>query len=315
VRAKSLGLRALVLLGAAAAAPASAQQLEPRAYSPSPVGANFFGVGYAHSSGDVVFDPSLPFSDVSAHVNAVAPFYAHTFGLFGRSASFGAVLPYAWGTVEGNVGETFRRATRSGLGDAGLRLACNLIGTPALSPREFAARKPSATLGASLTITAPTGEYDGSKLINLGSNRWAFKPELGYSQPLGRWWLDIYAGVWLFTTNHDFYGGQTRAQDPLAVAQGHVGYTFRPRLWLALNATWYRGGATTVDGIANADRQENSRVGLTLAVPVSRTHSLKFGYAKGTSVRVGSKLDTISVAWQFLWFDKPAASRAPATAP
>ncbi len=305
--AKSLGSSAPFLIALAMAAPAWAQQLEPRAYSPSPVGANFFGVGYANSSGDVVFDPSLSFSDVSANVNAVTPFYAHTFGLFGRSANIGVVLPYAWGSVEGNVGETFRRVTRSGLADAALRFACNLVGGPALSPRDFAAKKPGTTLGASLTITGPTGQYDPSKLINLGTNRWAFKPELGFSQPLGRWWLDLYAGVWFFATNHDFYGGQTRAQAPLAVVQGHVSYAFRPRLWLALDATWYGGGETTVNDVANADRQENSRVGLTLAVPVSGNHSLKFGCARGTSTRVGSKLDTISVAWQFLWFDRPAA--------
>ncbi len=308
MRAKSLGSRALLFLGVAAAAPAWAQQLEPRAYSPAPVGANFFGVGYANSRGDVVFDPSLPFSDVRANVNAIAPFYARTFGLFGRLASVRAVLPYAWGTVEGNVGETFNRVTRSGLGDAALRFGCNVVGNPALSPRDFAARKPGTTLGASLTISGPTGQYDSSKLINIGTNRWAFKPELGLSQPLGKWWLELYAGVWFFTTNRDFYGGQTRAQDPLTVVQGHVSYTFRPRLWLALDGTWYGGGSTTVNDVANADRQENSRVGLTLAVPVARDHGLSFAYAKGTTTRVGSKLDTLSVAWQFLWFDRPDAA-------
>jgi hypothetical protein len=286
-----------------AASTARAQQLEPRAYSPSPVGANFFGVGYANSSGDVVFDPSLPFSNVSANVNAVTPFYVRTFGLAGRTASIGAVLPYAWGTVEGDVGETFHHARRSGLGDIPIRFGCNIVGNPAQAPKEFAAKKPSTMLGATLTVTAPTGEYDPAKLINIGTNRWAFKPELGFSQPLGRWWLDAYVGVWLFTTNHNFFGGQTRAQDPLTVVQAHVSYTFKPRLWLALAGTWYAGGATTVDGVANADRQENSRLGLTLAVPVTQSHSLKFGYARGTSTRVGSKLDTISAAWQMVWFD------------
>jgi len=260
-----LGSIALLLFALATAVPVRGQQLEPRAYSPAPVGANFFGVGYANSSGDVVFDPSLPFSDVNANINAVIPYYARTFGMFGRSASIGAFLPYAWGTVEGNVGETFRQAKRSGLGDAGLRFACNIIGNPALSPREFAAKKPGTIFGASLTITLPTGEYDASKLINIGTNRWAFKPELGFSQPVGRWWFDLYAGAWFFTTNHDFFGSQTREQDPLAVVQAHVSYTFRPRLWLALNGTGYRGGTTTLNGITNADRQDNSRVGLTLA--------------------------------------------------
>jgi len=306
-----LGSRALFLLALATAVPVRAQQLEPRAYSPAPVGANFFGVGYANSSGDVVFDPSLPFTDVSANVNAIAPFYGHTFGLGGRLASIGGALPYAGGTVEGNVGEMFRQAKRSGLGDVALRVKGNIVGTPAMSPREFAARKQGTIFGTSLAITAPTGEYDSSKLINIGTNRWAFKPELGFSQPLGRWWLDVYAGVWFFTTNRDFYGGQTRAQDPLVVLQGHVSYTFRPQLWLALDGTWYAGGSTTINGVANADRQENSRVGFTLAIPVSQTHSLKFGYAKGASTRVGSKLDTISVAWQLLWFDRPPQPDAP----
>jgi hypothetical protein len=315
VRKKYLVASALLLFVVAVVSPAWSQQLEPRAYSPGPVGASFFGVVYTNSSGDVVFDPSLPFSDVSANVNGVSPFYGHTFGLFGRLANVGIALPYAWGSVEGNVGETFNRVTRSGLGDMSLRIACNIVGSPALSPREFAAAKQGTILGTSLAVTAPTGQYDSSKLINIGTNRWSFKPELGFSQPLGRWWLDLYAGAWFFSTNHDFYGGQSKAQDPLLVVQGHVSYTFRPRLWLALDGTWYRGGSTTVDDVANADRQENSRLGLTLAVPVTQSHSLKFGYAKGATTRVGSKLDTISVGWQFVWFDRPAAARATEPSP
>ncbi len=303
-------MRALILFVVAfvAASAAWAQQLEPRAYSPSPVGANFFGVAYANSSGDVVFDPSLPFTNVSANVNSVGAFYAHTFSFVGRMASIGASLPYAWGTVQGDVGETFHRVTRSGLADTALRFTCNIVGGPALSPRDFATRKQGTMLGASLVVTGPTGQYDGSKLINIGTNRWAFKPELGFSQPVGRWWFDLYAGVWFFTTNHDFFGGQTREQDPLAVVQGHVSVTLRPRMWLALDGTWYRGGRTTVDGVKNADRQENSRLGLTYALPVSKTHGLKFAYARGASTRVGSKLDTISVAWQFMWLDRAASS-------
>jgi hypothetical protein len=201
-----------------------------------------------------------------------------------------------------------RRSVRRGARDSGTRV----FGSPATSwgssgplPRRFRREKPGTIFGASLTIIGPTGEYDPSKLINIGTNRWAFKPELGFAQPLGRWWIDAYAGAWFFTTNHDFFGGQTREQDPLTVVQAHVSYTFRPRLWLGLDGTWYAGGSTTINGVGNADRQENSRVGLTLAVPVSKAHSLKFGYARGTTTRVGSKLDTISVAWQFLWFDRP----------
>ncbi|HEX5043501.1 MAG TPA: transporter [Candidatus Polarisedimenticolaceae bacterium] len=284
--------------------PAAAQQLEPRAYSASPVQTTFAGAAYAHSSGDVVFDPSLLFTDVSARIHAVAPFYLRTFGLAGRQASVGVVVPYVWGTVEGNVQEEFRRADRSGFGDLAIRLAVGLTGAPALSPAEFRARTPGTFLGTSLTVTAPTGEYDPAKLVNLGTHRWAFKPELGLSHPIGKWWLEGYAGVWVFTHNDAFFGGQHRAQDPLGVAQAHVIRVLKPGLWAALNGTYYRGGSTTVEGVQNADRQANSRLGATVAVPLRRGQSLKLAAARGTSTRVGSALTTFGVTWQKVWMPR-----------
>jgi len=283
--------------------PAAAQQLEPRAYSAAPVRTTFAGVGYAHSSGDVVFDPSLPFTDVSARIQVVAPFYLRTFGLLGHQASVGVVVPYAWGHVEGNVQEQFRRADRSGFADLAMRLAVGLAGAPALTPGAFRERKPSTFVGASLTVTAPTGEYDPSKLVNLGTNRWAFKPELGLSHPLGKWWIEGYAGVWIFTHNDAFFGGQHREQDPLAVAQAHVVRVFKPGLWAALNGIYYRGGSTTLNGVQNADRQENSRLGATVAIPLVKGQSLKLAAAKGTSTRVGAALTTFGITWQRVWID------------
>lgn len=293
----------LPLLFILAAAQVRAQELEPRAYSPNPVGANYVLAGYVHSSGGVLFDPSLPFSDVEAKLHALAVSYGRTFDLLGRSALVGAVLPYVWGDVSGNVGEDRREASRSGAGDMRMRLSVNLLGGPALTPGEFAARRPGTTLGASLSVVIPTGQYDADRLVNIGSNRWAFKPEVGISQPLGRWQLEAYAGVWLFTTNSSFYGGQRREQDPLTSLQAHVSYTFRQRLWLAANATWYRGGRTSLDGVAKADLQENTRFGLTLSLPVSARQSLKLTWNDGASTRIGGDFTTWGVAWQLLWFD------------
>jgi hypothetical protein len=293
--------------------PAAAQQLEPRAYSPSPVRTTIAGATYAHSSGDVLFDPSLPLTDVSAKFHGVTPFYVRTFALLKRQASVGVAVPYAWGTVEGNVQETFGRADRSGFPDLGVRLAVGLVGAPALSPGEFRARKPSTFFGTSLAVTAPTGEYDPSKLVNLGTNRWAFKPELGVSHPMGKWWIEGYAGVWLFTHNNDFFGGQHRAQDPLYVGQAHVGRGFKPGMWAALNGTYYSGGSTTLDGVQNADRQSNSRIGATVALPLPRGQSLKLAAAKGASTRVGSALTTVGITWQKVWLDASSQNTRPTT--
>ena len=290
-----------MLLGAGGAA--RAQELEARAFSPNPTGANIVVLGYARSAGSIVFDASVPFRDVEARLNAMSLGYVRTFSLLGRSASGALAVPYVWGTIEGNVSETFRSITRSGLADARARLAVNLIGGPALAPREFASRRPATTLGASLTVAVPAGQYDPAKLINIGSNRWSFKPQLGLAHPLGPWNFELNAGTWMFTANDDFFGGHRRTQQPVGALEGHVARTFKPRLWLAASATFYAGGRSTLDGVRNDDLQENSRFGLTLAVPVGRRHSVKAAWASGVTTRVGGDFDAVSLAWQYLWLD------------
>jgi hypothetical protein len=289
------------LLLACSAAPARAQQLEPRAYSAAPVGLNFVGLANLHSSGDVVTDPSAAIQDVSAEVYTTAPYYARTFGLYGHQASVSLAMPYGWATVKGSVFEMQREVTRSGLLDSQLRLAMNLLGGPALTPREFRQRTPRTTLGASLVVNVPTGQYDPAKLVNLGTNRWAWKPELGLSQPVGKWIFELYAGVWLFQTNDNYFGGHVREQDPLAAYQTHIVYTFRPQMWAAADFTYYNGGQTTLNGLPQHDRQGSSRGGLTLALPLTSRQSLKLSWARGVSVRVGSSFETIGLGWQLAW--------------
>ncbi len=289
----------LLLVGSGVA---SAQQLEPRAYSPSPVGTNFVLFPYAYQTGSVITDPSLPIKDVDATVNTLSALYSHTFSFFGRSASAALVLPYVWAKATGEVFEQARTVTRSGQGDMAVRFTTNLIGGPALTFGEFASRTPETTLGASLVVSMPTGQYDGARLVNIGTNRWAFKPELGLSHPLGKWTFEIYAGVWLYTANDDFFGGNRRTQEPLLALQGHVAYTFFPGLWLAVDGTWYSGGRTSVNDLLNADRQSNARFGATLALPLGHGHSIKVAWAKGASVRIGQNFTTYGLTYQYHWF-------------
>lgn len=289
--------------------PLSAQDLEPRAYSASPTGANFAVFGFARSAGGVVFDPSVPVTD--AHADIYSPFFGlgRTFGLFGRQALVTAALPYAFGSAEGKVGPQLQQAsiTRSGLADLRMKFSLNLRGSPALPPREFAKVDHHKILvGASFTVQTPTGQYGSTKLINLGTNRWAFKPEVGVSCPWKKFYFDLYAGSWFFTDNHSFFpGGSVRHQDPLPSLQAHISYTVRPKLWLAFDGTWFTGGATTVDNNPPSGRQNNSRLGATLSLPVTKHQSLKIAYSDGVTARFGTNFNTISVTWQFLWFDHP----------
>jgi hypothetical protein len=301
-------LAAVILVAALAsvstARQADAQDMEPRAYSNSPTGANFLVLGYGHSTGDVLFDATLPLTDVNVNLNAGILGLGRTFGLGGRLALLTAALPYSWGSVEGRVFEDARRVTRSGLVDPRIKLSVNLFGPSAMSPKEFVRAPRSTVVGASLTAVVPVGQYDPTKLINLGSNRWAFKPEVGISHPAGRWDLDAYAGVWLFSENDAFFPGTaTRRQDPIVAIQGHASYSFKPRAWAAFDATWYGGGKATVDNGSPTSRLSNTRFGGTLSWPLGRQQSVKVAYSRGAWTRLGSDFRTLAIAWQFLWVD------------
>jgi len=282
-----------------------AQEIEPRSYSPAPTGVNFLVAVAGNSEGGVLTDPSLPVTDIEAEINALALGYGRTFGLFGRSANFAVALPYVRARATGEIGEQRAAATREGMGDAKLRFAMNLIGGPALSPREFAQREPTTTLGVSLTINVPTGEYMPDKLVNIGTNRWAAKTEFGLSHPVGKWFFEAYAGAWLFADNSEFFGGHHRQQDPLGSVQGHVSYTFKPRMWMACDLVYYEGGRTKVDGGLNRDRQSNTRAGLTFSMPVGQKYALKFNWSRGATTRIGSNFTTVGVALQYAWLDPP----------
>ena len=293
---------AVVCLAVALAAPAlQAQQLEPRAYSNIPVGMNFALLGYTHSRGDVLPDPSLPARDVSAQVDTLVMAYARGLDLWGKSGQISLVAPYSWGTVSGLLEGQPTSVKRSGFGDPVLRLSVNFLGAPALSLKDFASYRQQTVLGASLSVSAPLGQYDPTKVVNIGTNRWAFKPELGVSHALGNWVLEGALAVWLFTDNDQYFGGRIRSQAPLYAAQAHAVYNFRPGLWAALDYTHYTGGRTTVDGVERGDAQQNARWGATLALPVDRHNSIKLYASTGLLARSGTNFDVLGVAWQYRW--------------
>jgi len=293
----------ILLLGTGAL---RAQDLDPRAYAVTPLGTNFVGIGFGRSWGDVTFDPSLPVSDVTARLGAVSLGYYRSLDFFGRSANVRVAFPYGWGHLEGLLQGQFTTLDRYGLIDARAQFTVNLMGAPAMTRPEFRQYRPGMNLFGSFTVIIPDGTYHSDRLINIGSNRWALKPEIAWTQPLGKWTVEAYAGVWFFTTNTSYYpaGMSERSQDPLASYQGHVSYTFRPGLWAAFDATYYSGGQTSVNGLPKNDRQSASRAGLTLNVPIAANQAIKAQFARTTTIRVGGKFNVATLGYSFAWYDK-----------
>ena len=295
---------AAVAIASLYGAQARAQDLEPRAYSAAPVGTNFLIVDYSHSSGNSGVDPSFPIQDLHATIDVVKLGYSHTFDLAGRMASYAMLLPAARGFISGIVSTQNTQVTRSGHGDFGVRVVVNLKGCPALTPAQFARRKPTTVVGASLIVIAPTGAYDSAHFFNVGTNRWSLRPEVGVEQPMGKWFVDGATGVWLYTVNHDFFHGNVLSQNPIPELQVHTGYNFRPGQWLAADANYYGGGKTSLNGTPTSVTFANSRYGLTFAQPFGQGFAAKLAWSKWLGGTFRNKYNTFELALQYRWFDR-----------
>ena len=279
----------------------SAQELEPGAYWPIPRGLNILTTVVGTNWGDVTFDPALPVDDGSARIGSLAFAYARAFGIGGRSANASVALPIMRGRVRGIYLGERAEVSRFGLGDPKLKLAINLYGAPSMAPVEFAKYRQRWLVGVSLTVAPPLGEYNPAVFINLGSNRWSFKPEIGVSRTRGSWILEAMAGVWLFTDNTNFAGGRTREQDPVVITQVHLTRRFTPGMWLAADANFFTGGRTTVNGTANLDLQRNSRIGFTFSKALRRNHAIRASVSRGAYTTIGADFTSIAVGYNYAW--------------
>ncbi len=303
-------IRVLVVALALFLTPAlQGQSLAPRAYLITPVGSNAVTVTSNFYNGAILFDSTSPLTDASGNISLIVPTYYRALDFFGRSANIALGVSYSVGSFEALVVNQRVAAYRSGIGDAAVRFSVNLIGGPAMKLPQFMKWKQKRLLGVSLVMGIPTGQYDPTRLINIGSNRWSFKPEVGFSQRWGKWILDSYVGVWFFTTNPEFFshnsyfpGTRSQTQESIGVIEGHLSYDFKPRLWVSVDGNFWYGGRTSLDGVQNPNTlQKNSRVGATAAVPISKHQSLKFSYARGAYVRYGGDYQAIAFAWQYAW--------------
>lgn len=281
---------------------AGAQSLEPRLYLPLPVGMNAVVASFAHSTGEVVVDQALPITDFRATMNSGTVALVRTFGVFGRSAQLQAILPFVTATAHAVVAGVDTSRALDGQADPVLRLSVNLHGGPARRRAEMAGVHFGTILGASLSVTAPLGEYDHTQRLNIGANRWSVKPELGLIQPLAPGWaLEVYSGVVLFGHNTGYLDTSTVTQQPLWMVQSHLIRLFGRSVWVALDGTLVHGGATLLDGVEQNTFQRNARFGTTVGWAVARRHALKASFSSGIYTRFGGDFNLLALGYQYNW--------------
>jgi len=304
-------LRALFTLAVAIAlllavsTSSAAQELEPGSYQNAPTGVNVGAASVVISRGNVLTDASLPIEGARAEVEVLGLAYVRTLGVFGRAAKFDAQIPVTWANFSGVIlGEDRTRSPR-GLADPRFRLVVNLLGSPALTIPEFAKYRQRFILGVSLQVVPPLGQYDDSRFVNLGSNRWSFRPETGISWGRRRLILEAAGGAWLFTDNGNFVG-RTQTQSPVFFAKGNAILTFRHGIWAALSYGRANGGRVRINDVETNSFQTNDRLGLTSVIPFTRWVAMRVVATSGLSTRSGADFNSVALGVQYTWVKRSA---------
>jgi hypothetical protein len=279
----------------------NAQDVQPRVYTPAPTGVNLLTLGYAFSTGSVLFDKTVPIDNAKGDIHSFNLAYSRSIAVFGMAGRADVVLPFVTGNWKGEVEKSEQSTSRTGFGDPVLRYSLFIFGAPALTRSEFAGFQPKTILGVTLRMQLPLGQYDTNKLLNLGSNRWVFSPQIGIWHVIQNFTFEAYAGVWLFTDNKEFLGTMIQSQNPLYTFQVHVSYLFHNEMWIAVSSRQSLGGAVTNDGGDKLDPETNNRLGFTLNIPIESRYALKLIATTGITATVGNDYNTFAVAGQVVF--------------
>jgi len=253
------GLPALscAVLAAALALPCTAQQLEPRRWGHLPIGTNFAGAGYAYTEADISDAPAFRLENVQMKLNTWAGKYIRSFELLGHTARAEVIQGYQEGSWNGLLDGSPASTSRNGWTDTTARFAVNVVGAPPLRGKEYASyragRDVETIVGVALAVDLPTGEYVKERLINLGRNRFVFRPQIGVVHRRGPWSMELTGSAWFYTDNDSFFNGNKLENEPFFTVQGHLVYTFRPGLWAGLGAGYGYGAQSTVNGVETDD--------------------------------------------------------------
>ena len=296
----------LVLLFLLLVSPSFADELEPRRWAHLPINTNFAGTAYAYTEADIGLDPVLKIEDVDMELDTWALKYIRTFSLFSKTARIGVLQAYQEGEWSGLLDGVPKTVNRSGWSDTFVRFAINLYGAPPLQGKEYAAyraaQKVETIVGAGFSVQLPTGDYMDDKLINLGTNQYTFRPQLGVIHTRGNWSLETTGTVAFHTDNTDFYNGKKLENDPLYTLQSHLIYTFRPGVWGSASGGYSYGKRSTVDGVEKDDRKEFLAWAFSFGFPISRHLGAKVAYiGTRTQESTGIDSDTVAVGLSAFW--------------
>ncbi len=281
---------------------AISQDIEPRRWTPLPLKSNFIGVGYSYTNGNIFFDPVLDVENASVDVNNIIIEYVRPFRIGKKLARVDVRVPYSIAQWEGVLAGNPTSVKRNGFSDPRVRLSVNVLGPSAMEPKgmhEYLMTHPVYTIvGVSLSVTLPLGQYYNDKLLNLGQNRFVFRPQAGFVHTWRNWSYELTASLYLFTDNTDFFNGGTREQHPVFAMQTHLIRRFNHGIWASLSLGSGLLGESLVNNQPNRDEREDVLASLSCGLPITKKQALKVLYMRSQTLNdIGGDTDTFGIVW------------------
>lgn len=278
------------------------QDVEPRRWSSLPLEFKFIGAGYGFTSGDIFFDPVLEAEDATIEVNSLLATYIQPFKIGSRLARIDVRIPVGFVHYEGLLNGEPATLNRSGFLDPRVRISVNLVGPPALNLKElqqyFGEHPVNSTFGLSLGITVPIGQYFEEKLINLGENRFVFRPQFGLLHNWRSWSYELTGSIYLFTNNNNFFEDGLRKQDPIYTLQTHLIKRFPSRFWGSLSLAIGHGGESIVNHVPKKDNRTDLIGALSVGFPLVKGQNLKIVYLHAEALAdSGADTDSFILGW------------------
>jgi hypothetical protein len=273
-----------------------AQGEGPRVYLPAPVGTNVISATWMDLESNMNFAGNilLPDADISSTVYAVN---------YNRYFALGDRLAEIWvtgigGNINGSattspIGEV--SASVSGIADPYIAMRVGLMGAPALEAADFMKTPPGFQLYALAGLSLPWGDYEQSRPLNLGTNRWSLRLGLPMVMPLGKkpgsTWLEIHPNIYFYGDNDEPFRATTRSQDALYVLESHLSHNFTSKFWASLDLRYQYGGETTTDRTNDDNKVNRLGGGVSLGYNFSSSWSGFFGYGQVLSETDNSTLN------------------------
>lgn len=284
---------------------ASAQDDGARAYLPGPADMDVLMVLGVSIDGNRSGDPATIIEGAELSVDSIGLMYSRTTAIQGKPAAVFVALPY--GRIGGRVRTTSGdlSASSKGFGDVMFGASITLLGAPPTTAAEYVQFKPSTSVGLLVKVTAPTGQYDVHRPLNLGANRWMLQvgaPIIWYVGDSmvdpGLLTFELMPSVSVFTDNSDVANADRTSQRPVYRIEGHISKSFLTKHFVSLDGLFTQGGETEVDGVPTGNSQRSLALGATYSYSPNATNTVRFTYGRNVHHNdSGMEGDMVRALW------------------